>query len=115
MYIVGLIIPVPGHRRSDYEAWARMSSALLRRYGCIQVIESWEDEVRDGEVTDYRRAVKLQEGEIVVQAIQIWPNKETLKNAERLMEAEGAFEYVGELPFDAKRLIYGGFEALSLE
>ncbi len=109
MYIVGLMIPVPQAQEADYRQWAEHSAALLRRYGCLEIVESWEDSIPEGRQTDMRRAVAAEPHEKVVFAWQVWPDKATLEAAESQMHADGAFEVEGEIPFDQRRLIYGCF------
>lgn len=109
MYIVGLIIPVPAGRRGDYEHWAQKSAALLRDIGCREIVEAWEEDVPDGKTTDFRRAVALQPGEKIVFSWQIWPDRQTLDAAEKIMQTDPRFEPGDDVPFDAHRMIYGGF------
>ena len=112
MYICGLVIAVPEGKKDAYRAWAERSAAVFKRYGCIEIVESWEDFVPDGKQTDFRRAVAAKPGEKIVFSWQIWPDKATLDAAEEKMHAEGALEVEGEIPFDAARLILGCFAPL---
>jgi len=114
MYICGLVIPVPEERRDAYRGWAERGAAIFKRYGCLEVVESWEDFVPDGKQTDFRRAVAAKPGEKIVFTWQIWPDKETLEAAETRMHEDGALEAEGEIPFDAKRVILGCFTPISL-
>ena len=109
MYIVGIVIPIPEHRRADYLAWARKSAALLMEYGCQSVTEAIEDFVPIGQQTDFRRAVAARPGEKIALAWQIWPDKETLDRAEAAMSQDPRFVPPDDLPFDQKRLIMGCF------
>jgi uncharacterized protein YbaA (DUF1428 family) len=109
MYIAGFVIPVPEGKMAEYREWAERSSALFREYGCLEVVESWEDFVPDGEHTDFRRAVDARPGEKIVFSWQVWPGKATLDAVEEKMKTDPRFEISGEIPFDAGRLIYGCF------
>jgi uncharacterized protein YbaA (DUF1428 family) len=109
MYIVGFVIPVPKEKIKDYRNWAENGSKLFKEYGCIEIVESWEDNVPDGNQTDFRRAVDAKPGEKIVFSWQVWPDKATLEAAEAGMRVDKRFEISGEIPFDAKRLIYGCF------
>jgi uncharacterized protein YbaA (DUF1428 family) len=113
MYICGLVIAVPGDKKDAYRAWAERGAAIFRRYGCLEIVESWEDFVPDGKQTDFRRAVAAKPGEKIVFAWQIWPDKESLEKAEARMHEDGALEAEGEIPFDAQRLILGCFTPIS--
>jgi uncharacterized protein YbaA (DUF1428 family) len=109
MYIAGLVIPVPEEKMEAYRQWAEKGAAIFRAYGCIEIVQSWEDNVPAGKYTDFRRAVDAKEGEKIVFSWQVWPDKATLESAEARMHEDGALEVSGEIPFDARRLILGCF------
>lgn len=109
MYIAGLIIPVPQDKMEAYRKWAENGAAIFKRYGCLEIVESWEDYVPDGKQTDFRRAVAAKEGEKIVFAWQIWPDKESPDDAENRMHADGVLDVPDEIPFDAQRLVLGCF------
>lgn len=112
MYIQGFLIPVSAENEGDYLALARSFDQLLMDYGAIEVVEAWEDDVPDGKVTDFRRAVAAQAGEKVVFSWIIWPDKETAKAAEEKMMADETMPDPSTMPFDGKRLVYGGFRSI---
>lgn len=112
MYVAGLVIPVPEDRMDDYRRWAENGAKIFKEYGCLEIVESWEDFVPDGKYTDFRRAVDAKPGEKIVFTWQIWPDKEALAAAETRMHEEGRLESSTEPPFDAKRLILGCFQPL---
>jgi len=112
MYIAGLVIPVPETKMEAYRQWAERGSAIFKAYGCIEIVESWEDFVPTGKHTDFRRAVAARPGEKIVLSWQIWPDKATLDAAEAKMHADGALDFTGEIPFDARRLIMGCFQPI---
>ena len=113
MYIAGLVIPVPGDRMEAYREWAEKGAAIFKNYGCLEIVESWEDFVPDGKQTDFRRAVAAQEGEKIVFSWQIWPDKESLDAAETRMHEDGVLDTAGDPPFDASRLILGCFTPIA--
>ncbi|GAA0005412.1 hypothetical protein BRDID11002_54150 [Bradyrhizobium diazoefficiens] len=82
MYIAGFVIPVPEDKMEAYRRWAENGSALFREYGCLEIVESWEDNVPSGTHTDFRRAVNAKDGEKIVFTWQVWPDKATLEAAE---------------------------------
>ncbi|MBI1329309.1 MAG: DUF1428 family protein [Alphaproteobacteria bacterium] len=110
MYVAGLVIPVPEDRMEAYRAWAENGARIFKQYGCLEIVESWEDFVPDGKQTDFRRAVAAQPGEKIVFTWQIWPNKEFFEAAEEKMHSDGVLDTAGPPPFDAKRLIAGMFK-----
>ncbi len=109
MYIAGLIIPVPEEKREAYRAWAENSAQFFKDYGCLEIVESWEDNVPDGKQTDFRRAVAAKPGEKIVFSWQVWPDKAFFAAAEEKMHHDPRMDSAGEPPFDAKRMILGCF------
>src|SRR4051812_9253970 len=75
MYVCGLVIPVPAEKIEAYRTWAENGARIFKSYGCLEIVESWEDFVPDGKHTDFRRAVAAKEGEKIVFTWQIWPDK----------------------------------------
>ena len=112
MYVAGFVIPVPEDRMEAYRKWAESGAAIFREYGCVEIVESWEDNVPSGKFTDFRRAVDARENEKIVFTWQIWPDKATLEAAEAKMREDKRLEVSGEIPFDARRLILGCFTPL---
>ncbi|MBN9587808.1 MAG: DUF1428 domain-containing protein [Alphaproteobacteria bacterium] len=109
MYIAGFVIPVPAEKMEAYRAWAESSAAFFKEYGCLEIVEAWEDNVPSGQYTDFRRAVDARDGEKIVFAWQIWPSRAALDAAEEKMHQDPRMEISGEIPFDPKRLILGCF------
>jgi len=112
MYIAGFVIPVPADQKQAYRKWAENSAAFFKAYGCLEIVEAWEDKVPMGRYTDFRRAVDAREGEKIVFTWQIWPSKEALDAAEEKMHQDPRMEPSGEIPFDPKRLIVGCFSPI---
>jgi uncharacterized protein YbaA (DUF1428 family) len=112
MYIAGFVIPVPADQKQAYRKWAENSAAFFKAYGCLEIVEAWEDKVPTGRYTDFRRAVDAREGEKIVFTWQIWPSKEALDAAEEKMHQDPRMEPSGEIPFDARRLIVGCFSPI---
>lgn len=114
MYICGMVIPVPEAQMTAYRQWAERGAAIFKRYGCLEIVEGWEDFVPDGKHTDFRKAVAAEPGEKIVFTWQVWPSKAALDDAEARMHADGALDFDGEIPFDARRLILGCFTPISI-
>ena len=109
MYVAGLIIPVPKDKLDPYRRWAENGAKLFKELGCLEIVESWEDNVPSGRYTDFRRAVDAKEGEKIVFSWQVWPSRAALDAAEEKMHRDPRMEISGEIPFDPRRLILGGF------
>lgn len=109
MYVAGLVIPVPEGEMDAYRRWAENGARIFKRYGCLEIVESWQDNVPHGKNTDFFRAVAARDDERIVFTWQIWPDKESFEAAETRMHEDGVLESDAPPPFDAKRLIAGCF------
>ncbi len=98
MYVVGLVIPVPEEKMEAYRKWAENGARIFKEYGCIEIVEFWEDNVPDGKQTDFRRAVNAKPGEKIVFSWQIWPDKASLESAETKMHEDNRLEVSGGNP-----------------
>ena len=112
MYVCGLVIPVPEGEMEAYRNWAENGAAFFKEYGCLEIVECWEDFIPNGQQTDFRRAVAAKEGEKIVFTWQVWPDKAQFQAAEEKMHHDERMDTAGEPPFDAKRLILGCFEPI---
>lgn len=113
MYIQGFVVPVPEGSKDAYKQVAESFWPIAKDYGALSQVEAWEADVADGKQTDFRRAVDLQPGEKVVFSWMIWPDKATADAAHEKMMSDPRMEAMGhDMPFDGKRMIFGGFEPL---
>lgn len=112
MYVSGFLIPVPKTKKEEYRALAEKSAALFKEYGVTEIMECWEDNVPDGKVTDFRKAVKAEGGEAIVFSWMVWPDKETADAGHKKMMEDPRMEEMGAMPFDGKRMIFGGFSPI---
>jgi uncharacterized protein YbaA (DUF1428 family) len=111
-YIDGFVVPVPAGKKAAYKAMSEKTLALFKEFGAIRVVECWGDDVPDGKVTDFKGAVKAEGDEVVVFSWIEWPDKATRDAGQkRMMEDEG-MKNMTDMPFDGKRMIWGGFEVL---
>jgi uncharacterized protein YbaA (DUF1428 family) len=113
MYVCGLVIPVLDERMEDYRVWAERGAAFFKEYGCIEIVESWEDFIPEGKQTDFRRAVAAKPGEKIVFTWQVWPDKAQFQAAEEKMHEDPRMDAAGDPPFDAARLILGCFTPIA--
>ena len=113
MYIQGFIVPVPAEKQDAYRDMAEKFWPVARDNGAIEHVEAWESDVSDGKQTDFRRAVALEEGEKVVFSWVVWPDKATADANNEKMMSDPRMEFMGkDMPFDAERMVYGGFEPI---
>ena len=110
-YTDGFVVPVPSEKKEDYLALAQRTAGKFKEYGAVRVLEAWGDDVPNGEVTDYWRAVQAQNGEEVVYSYIQWPDKATRDAGWARMMAEDP-EQSTPMPFDGKRMFWGGFRPI---
>lgn len=111
-YVDGFVIPVPSDKKDAYREAAATAAPIFKEYGAIRIVECWGDDLPDGKVTDFKGAVKAEDGENVVFSWIVWPSKEVRDAANRKIMEDPRMQAPDLMPFDAKRLIYGGFELL---
>ena len=109
-YVQGFIVPVPEDRREDYRKMAGEAWEMFKGYGATSVVEAWGDDVPEGKQTDFYRAVKTKEGETVVFAWMTWPDRATCDAAGEKMQNDPEMKMPDDMPFDGKRMVWGGFE-----
>lgn len=112
MYVNTYVLGVPEEKKDDYVRIATIFAEIARDFGALEVFENWEREVPDGEQTDYRKAVNAKPGEKIVVSWVIWPDRATGAKAHKGMFADPRMASIGEMPFDGKRMIMGGFEPI---
>lgn len=112
MYVNGFVLAVPEGNKQAYKDVAEQFWELAKDFGATSQIECWESDVRDGHTTDFRRAVKCEDGEKIVFSWVTWPDKATAQAAETKMMEDPRMEEFSDMPFDGKRMVFGGFEPL---
>lgn len=118
MYVQGFVIPVPESNQDAYRKVAETFWPIAKDYGALSQIECWEADVKDGTTTDFRQAVKAEAGERIVFAWMTWPDRATAEAAhEKMMADPRMAEQFGapdgsDMPFDGRRMIFGGFAPL---
>jgi len=111
MYFQGFVIPVKTANRQAYLDMAEEAAPIFAEHGAVRTVECWGDDVMDGKVTDFRKAVRANDDETVVFAWVWWPDKATCDAAAPKIMNDDRMKPDGPMPFDGQRLIYGGFEA----
>jgi uncharacterized protein YbaA (DUF1428 family) len=112
-YIVGFVVPVPETNRQAYCDLAQVAQPMFREFGAERQVEAWDDDVPDGERTDFRRAVNAAADEKIVFSWLEYPSRSVADAANEKMMEDLRMEELGRnMPFDGQRMIYGGFEAI---
>lgn len=113
MYVQGFIVPVPADKQDAYRDVAEKFWPIVHDYGATEHVEAWEADVADGKQTDFRKAVALKDGEKVVFSWVIWPDKATADaSRDKIMNDPRMEQFGGDMPFDGKRMVFGGFEPI---
>jgi uncharacterized protein YbaA (DUF1428 family) len=111
-YVDGFVIPVPTAKKAAYREMALKAADLFKEYGASRIVECWGDDVPDGKVTDFKGAVKAEAGETIVFSWIVWPSKQVRDAANEKMKSDPRMQMSPDMPFDGKRMIYGGFDVL---
>jgi uncharacterized protein YbaA (DUF1428 family) len=112
-YIQGFVVAVPAANRETYKEYAARATPIFKELGVTRVVEAWGDDVPDGKVTDFKRAVKAESNEVVVFGWWEFPSKAVRDAANQKMMSDPRMKDFGtNMPFDGKRMIYGGFDAI---
>jgi len=112
-YIDGFVIAVPTANKQKFIDHATSGDAFFMELGATRILECWADDVPDGTLTDFRKAVQARDDETVVFSWVEWPDKAT-RDAAFAKMMDGSDPRMdpekNPMPFDGKRMIYGGFK-----
>lgn len=111
-YVDGFVVAVPAANKAAYRAMAEEAARLFKEFGAARVVECWGDDVPDGKITDFRGAVKAEEGEVVVFAWIEYPSREVRDTVHEKMKTDERTRAFANMPFDGKRMIFGGFSTI---
>ncbi len=109
-YIQGFVIPVPEGNKEKYRQMAAWVAPMFADYGATRTVECWGEDMPDGKRTDFKRAVKAEAGEKIVFAWVFWPDRATCDAAAEKMQS---MPPPANVPFDAKRMIFAGYDVAS--
>lgn len=112
-YIDCFVAAVPTANKEAYLHHAQMAGELFKKHGALEVVECWGDDVPDGELTSFPMAVQCRENETVVCSWITWPSRAArVEGMNKAMVDPSMQPDVNPMPFDGKRVIFGGFEML---
>lgn len=114
-YIDGFVIAIPKVNKQAFIRHANTGDQVFMELGATRILECWEDDVPDGKLTDFRRAVQAKPDEAVAFSWVEWPDKAT-RDAAMAKMMDGSLgsdprmdPAKNPMPFDGKRMIFGGF------
>ena len=114
-YVDGFVVPVP---RANLEAYRRMSercAEVWMEYGALQYRECRGDDVKPGNLTSFPQSVQLKDDEVVVFSWIVYRNREERDRINEKVMADPRLKDMmdpAHLPFDGKRMFWGGFETI---
>ena len=115
MYVDGFVLPVPKDNLAAYRTMARKCGKIWREYGALQYIECVEDDVKPGKSTSFPQSVKLKPGEVVVFSWIVYNSRRERDAINKKVMADPRLASMMDpkaLPFDGKRMFWGGFKAM---
>ena len=110
-YIDGFVAAVPTANREKYRQHAEAFAEVFKEYGAIALRRRWGDDVPTGKTTSFPQAVKLEPDETVVFSWVAWPSREVRDAGMKKAMEDPRIKDAG-MPFDGKRMIYGGFQTI---
>jgi uncharacterized protein YbaA (DUF1428 family) len=112
-YVDGFVIAVPTANRETYRGVAQAAAGVFKENGALKVVECWGDDVPEGKLTSFPMAVQRKDDETVVFSWIVWPSR-AVRDAgmKKAMEDPRLQAGMNPMPFDGKRMIYGGFQVI---
>ena len=107
-YVDGFVVPVPRDKIEAYKAQARKAGEIWKEHGALAFVECIGDDVPYGTLTSFPRAVQAKDDEVVAFSWIIYRSRAERDQVNAKVMADPRLK--GDMPFDGKRLIYGGFE-----
>ena len=110
-YVDGFVLAVPKQNIDAYKKMARIAGEIWKGYGALDYVECIADDVPYGEITSFPRAVQAKDDEIVVFSWITYSSRQQRDAINAKVMADPRIkETMSNMPFDGKRMIYGGFE-----
>ncbi|MBL8380490.1 MAG: DUF1428 domain-containing protein [Burkholderiales bacterium] len=112
-YVDGFVAAVPTANQEAYRKHAQDAAKIFKEHGALKLVECWGDDVPDGVLTSFPLAVKKQSDETVVFSWITWPSRAARDAGwEKIMADPRMAPGAMPMPFDGKRMIYGGFQMI---
>jgi uncharacterized protein YbaA (DUF1428 family) len=115
-YYEGFVAAVPSKNKDAYRKHVQEAAPMFKELGATRMVETWADDVREGKVTDFKRAVQAKPDETVVFSWVEYPDRATRDAAVKKMMSDDRMKESGNrMPFDGHRMIFGGLAPLVAE
>ncbi|MFC3032279.1 DUF1428 domain-containing protein [Pseudoalteromonas fenneropenaei] len=113
-YVDGYVLAVKTAKKEDYRQMAEAVAVIFKENGALAVVETWGEDVPEGKLTSFPMAVKCEADETVVFSWVVWPTKQVRDDGMKASMADPRIANwdISTMPFDGKRMIFGGFETL---
>ena len=112
-YVDGFVFAVPTANKEAFRKHAADASEIFKEHGALQVVECWGDDVPEGETNSLHTAVMRKPDETVCFSWVLWPSKEARDAGnQKIFEDPRMQPDVHPMPFDGKRVIFGGFDII---
>jgi uncharacterized protein YbaA (DUF1428 family) len=114
-YVDGFVLPVPKKKMAAYRSLAKKAGKIWREHGALDYKECVADDVKPGKLTSFPQSVKLKAGETVVFAYIVYKSRAHRDRVNAKVFKDPRMAAMGEpkdMPFDARRMIWGGFKVL---
>ena len=111
-YVDGFVTPVPNAKLDAYKDLAQKAAGLFKEHGAVRDVQAIADDVPKGEVTDFYRAVKSEDGETLFFSFIEWPDKQARDEGWKKVMADERMKPEGDMPFAGQRMFWGGFEPI---
>ncbi len=114
-YVDGFVVPVPKANLAAYRRMARLAGKVWREHGALEYVECVADDVKPGKRTSFPQSVKLKPGEVVIFSYIVYKSRAQRDQVNKKVMADprlAAMMNPKSMPFDGKRMFYGGFKLL---
>ena len=112
-YVDAMVAAVPTANRDTYMQHAKLAASVFKDYGATKLVECWGDDVPEGKLTSFPMAVKRRDDETVVFSWITWPSRQIRDEGMKKVMADPRMQpEKNPMPFDGKRMIYGGFQPI---
>ena len=112
-YVDGFVLAVPSANREVYRQYAQDAAAVFKEHGALSLVECWGDDVPVGKINSMHSAVLLKDDETVVFSWITWPDKATRDaGMQKVFADPRSAATMANMPFDGKRMIFGGFQMI---